>query len=1070
MTDGYRVRLSLITGLLTMLAAAPAFGQSIWEGQGEDSLWSTDANWDTPPDPANTGSLTFTGDSNRGPVADEQTWTNITTLLFDDQASSFDISGETLEFDDGSIVNDSDVEQTIGNDIVATGGALTLTTGDQTLRLGGELDLDAGLTLDIDGTGVAELNDIVSGEGGIDLGSGASLTLSQANTYEGGTVIGPNSTLIIGDDESLGTGDLAVEGPGVAALEGEEDAGGLVIENAVTLDADAQLELGGDETLVLEGDVTGDGGLISDGTVILSGDNTYADGTELQSGILVALSETAFSSGSINVTGDASIGAGLEDDESIDARTIENDISIDADQALSFVGETSMILDGIISGDGGLAVDLTVQEEDEDEDQEEIDPVLTITEANTYTGGTELNSGTVELGHDQALSTGDVTVDGTIEITSDTDRVLSNDIIILGEDDGEDDNSRMNVTGEQDFDFNGSFDGSGELDLRLDDATATFGGNSEDFTGRTRAFDGTTVQIDGTLGGDLHSEAFVGGEGTITGELRNFSGGVVAPGNSMGTLEVEGDYDQLADSTLEVEINVGTGDSDTLLVGGNVQLADDSTIDVIREDSTELTVGDTFDIIEADGTITDDGVSIVDDSSETLLRLVGEITADSGTQIYQLVASSNVFGFNAEGGNNLAVASGLDSLNEPGASSEVEQFLSDIADISDVDEYNQTLEELSPEAYDAVNLVSIDNAHIYTSNVRDYLSARRRGGPIMAGIAISQASPIGASLDEPETDQRRLALMLDEQGGRADADGERQPRRIAGERVGRGGDRGGFGEDSDWGVFGQAVGGVHDTDSDTYRTGHEAQIFGGQFGVDRNISDQLTLGMGFSYLRSDVDLRNDRGEFDADSFRVGPYLGWTDSRNKWFVDTSLTWGYHEVDSERYVPEEDADATASFNAQEVMFYAGTGYPYDLGEFTLTPRATLQYLYFQQDGFSESGAGPANLNVHDRDAHSLRTRLGASLDRAFEAGGLVILPELFLGWEYEALGEDDITADFAAGSDGFSVTPASPGRSAAALGASVNVLFDENVSAFVRYEGRLSTDTETHGLGAGFSLRF
>ncbi|MEX0741568.1 MAG: autotransporter outer membrane beta-barrel domain-containing protein, partial [Phycisphaeraceae bacterium] len=247
-------------------------------------------------------------------------------------------------------------------------------------------------------------------------------------------------------------------------------------------------------------------------------------------------------------------------------------------------------------------------------------------------------------------------------------------------------------------------------------------------------------------------------------------------------------------------------------------------------------------------------------------------------------------------------------------------------------------------------------------------------------------------------------------------------------------------------------------------------VFGGQFGVDRNFNDQLTLGLGFSYLRSDVDLNGNRGEFEGDTFRFGPYLGWTDARNKWFVDASLTYGFHDIDSERYIPEQDATASGSFNAHEILFYAGTGYPIDMNGFTLTPRASLQYLFLQHDGFTESGAGAADLQVHSRDAQSLRTRLGASIGRYFHAGTIVVQPELFLGWEYEALGDDDISANFAAGGDAFSVTPSAPGRSAAALAASVNFLFDENLSAFFRYEGRLSGDNDSHGLGAGFSLRF
>jgi len=64
----------------------------------------------------------------------------------------------------------------------------------------------------------------------------------------------------------------------------------------------------------------------------------------------------------------------------------------------------------------------------------------------------------------------------------------------------------------------------------------------------------------------------LGGDGTINGNLTN-DGGVVSMGNSPGTLTVNGDYSQLADSILEVEINGNdTGEFDVLNVLGDLDI------------------------------------------------------------------------------------------------------------------------------------------------------------------------------------------------------------------------------------------------------------------------------------------------------------------------------------------------------------------------------------------------------------------------------------------------------------------------------------------------------------------
>lgn len=116
--------------------------------------------------------------------------------------------------------------------------------------------------------------------------------------------------------------------------------------------------------------------------------------------------------------------------------------------------------------------------------------------------------------------------------------------------------------------------GAGALEKLGDGALLLTGNNT--YTGGTTVSAGRLAVNNGLLGNVTVSTAGVlGGTGGITGDL--FNQGIVAPGNSIGTLTLTGNYVQSAGSSLEIEIN-DAGQTDVLNVLGNVTLS--GTVDV----------------------------------------------------------------------------------------------------------------------------------------------------------------------------------------------------------------------------------------------------------------------------------------------------------------------------------------------------------------------------------------------------------------------------------------------------------------------------------------------------------
>ncbi|EHM1229229.1 autotransporter-associated beta strand repeat-containing protein, partial [Salmonella enterica subsp. enterica serovar Worthington] len=222
----------------------------------------------------------------------------------------------------------------------------------------------------------------------------------------------------------------------------------------VTNNATLELNTGGDFTNA----ISGSGQVVKSGdkTLTLSGANSYTGGTTISGGTLVANDVNALGTG---------------------------DVTDNATLALNAVGD----FNNAIGGSGKV--------------EKSGDDTLTLSGSNTYTGGTLINGGTLVASNVEALGTGDVTDDATLE---------------------------LNTGG----DFDNAISGSGQV-VKSGDETLTLSG-SNTYTGGTLISSGTLVANDvNALGtGDVTDNAVL--ELNTGGDFINSIGGT-------GRVEKSGD-------------------------------------------------------------------------------------------------------------------------------------------------------------------------------------------------------------------------------------------------------------------------------------------------------------------------------------------------------------------------------------------------------------------------------------------------------------------------------------------------------------------------------------------------
>ncbi|MFP5938133.1 autotransporter-associated beta strand repeat-containing protein, partial [Salmonella sp. 741265054_HSA] len=435
------------------------------------------------------------------------------------------ISGGTLvatnvdALGSGDVTDDATLELNTGGtfDNAISGSGQVVKSGDETLTLSGANSYTGG-TLISSGTLVAnnvealgsgdvtdnatlELNtggdfdNAISGSGKVEKSGDDALTLSGANTYTGGTLIS-DGTLVASNVEALGSGD-------------------------VTNDAVLELNTGG----TFDNVISGSGQVVKsgDGTLTLSGSNTYTGGTTINDGTLIATSVDALGSGDVT-----------------DNATLELN--------------TGGTFDNTISGSGKV--------------EKSGDDALTLSGANTYTGGTLISDGTLVASNVEALGTGDVTDNATLE---------------------------LNTGG----DFTNNISGSGQV-VKSGDETLTLSG-SNTYTGGTTINDGTLVatSVEALGSGDVTNDAVlalntggdfannIGGTGSVvkSGDetltlsgTNSYTGGTTISGGTLVATNVEalGTGDVTNNATLE--LNTGGDFTNNISGNGQVVKSGDDTL------------------------------------------------------------------------------------------------------------------------------------------------------------------------------------------------------------------------------------------------------------------------------------------------------------------------------------------------------------------------------------------------------------------------------------------------------------------------------------------------------------
>ncbi|MEX1048321.1 MAG: autotransporter domain-containing protein [Akkermansiaceae bacterium] len=279
--------------------------------------------------------------------------------------------------------------------------------------------------------------------------------------------------------------------------------------------------------------------------------------------------------------------------------------------------------------------------------------------------------------------------------------------------------------------------------------------------------------------------------------------------------------------------------------------------------------------------------------------------------------------------------------------------------------------------------------------------------------------------------------------------------------------------DTKWGTFVDGNGIFADGGDVANLQNYRSQSGGVSAGASYKWTDNLATGVYVGY--QGLQAQYDNGQTIDNAVRFGVF-GTYEIGGLYF--NALVGGaYHDYSVERDIEFGSIDRTARGRpvAGEFDLAIGTGYDFKAGDFTFGPFTTMQYTYLGVQGFEETGADSLNLDVDPYNSSSLLYTLGAQVGYNLKVSSSVLItPTLFAGWQHEFLQDGyQINSSFNTGGPAspFSYNTGTPARDNFYGGVGVTVGIGERWQATAIYSSFVGGDNQNSqnvylGLGLNF----
>ena len=570
----------------------------------------------------------------------------------------------------------------------------------------------------------------------------------------------------------------------------------------------------------------------------------------------------------------------------------------------------------------------------------------------------------------------------------------------------------------------------------------------------TISFSGSTSK-----GATVQNLATLEGTGTFGGLTFN-SGSTAAPGNSIGTTNVNGDVTFDVGSVYQVEIN-GDGTGDFVSASGRA-IINGGSVDIQPINSTFSYGTTTYTILTAAAGVTG---AFESNSIADSYAFLTPVLRYSANDVFLDITQTAPFASAAITRNQLETAKVFDGAlwATAASSSDKVSILSALAVLTPI-KAQEAFDSISgaDQVQNQKNMITFES-NVSLGMVSDRISSKSNNGRNRFS-AFTDVAPQKLS-DQLNNKKMNKGLLLSHYGYGTNSSNAASNNASTSLGLGR-----------DVNLWTRGYGQVSKAIQSSSTITTDTNTVGFLTGVDGQVQPGLIVGFAGGYANS---LSNIDNSISVISSHTGRVLGYLAHQNgPWELNGALGFSRSNIDSKRTVTVGTyiATAKAGYQADQLFGSMQLGYTFSHNDlytgltYEIQPILGFNYAHLSTAAHSETGAGSLNLTTNVLNQFTSDAVAGVNIATEIESAGITWFSS-FRAALTHSLGDlsSQKEISFEGGGSAISHSVGSD-RNSLSLGAGFAVQLDDKRTVFADYAALLSVDNTRHSLSGGLKMQF
>ncbi|SEA61578.1 hypothetical protein SAMN05660420_02623 [Desulfuromusa kysingii] len=518
--------------------------------------------------------------------------------------------------------------------------------------------------------------------------------------------------------------------------------------------------------------------------------------------------------------------------------------------------------------------------------------------------------------------------------------------------------------------------------------------------------------------------------------------GQLSPGDlyNLQTTTLNGDFLQTETGVFLVDLDFNGNHADQIYAAGQAQVSGRIVLNTLHPE--DLLPGKE-DVVMVHG-----GLEASDDDTELLVDPSAVVDYQLHLINEQDLAVALEIDFSPDElvGNLVSIGEYFNRIQRAGGSAAMDPIVADIFTLADATALAETYSYMNPDSYDYFTGVGLDVTRQFNSIVLQRQQIRH--------LAKNFATDVQESMSSRRTGER---IHLAYNG--SDAELYRLLYRDEHKHI-------------DSGLWLNYSDRRSHQDAGSNYAGYEQKTHVMTMGYDKMINSQTLAGFSLGYSRTDLNVDDHSQDGEIENYQTAMYV--SHDVAPYYVDGIFSYARQDYDNSRLtrVMGEYRFATSEHEGDVWSLYGGVGRNFKFKNWLLQPNLALNYVYLNEDAFTETGADALSLRVEKRSTNSLTADLGVKLSGMFTMTSGIIAPEFSVVFNHDfAIDDRTVTAGFVGYPNGaFTVLGREVEEDGVKLGFGVNYMSKYGIDAVFKYQREMRPGMRASEIMGEIQIKF